>query len=261
MDKKMDKTYKEIRLNSFSTHLPLDKDLAAIIEGYDTHSFLLNPSGQNIFLYLTYFVKNLIEYHFQDSSELKILDWGCGKGQFTYLLNKLGIPITSCDISSGAEDSAFGQATPIISYSSFSVDILTHSFELPYESNSMDVVLSVGVLEHVSNDFESLKEVNRILKNGGLFVCFNLPYVFSWTQRLAHLRGNFYHDRLYSKKLVYDLTKKTGFEILDLWHRQLFPKNTINYPFYRLFESLDQSMVNSTLLKYLATNIEFVAMK
>jgi SAM-dependent methyltransferase len=257
----MNKTYKSIRLNAFSKSLQFDKDLAEVIKDYDTHYFLLNPAGQNIYQYLTYFVKNLIEYHFQDNSQLKILDWGCGKGHVTYLLKKLGIPVTSCDISSNAEDSAFGQDTPIINNYSFPIDILTHQFELPYESNSMDVVLSVGVLEHVPNDIESLKEVNRILKKDGLFICFNLPYVFSWTQHLAHLRGDFYHDRLYSKKLIYSLTKNSGFEILDLWHRQLLPKNNINYPYYQLFESLDQLIVNSSLLKYLATNIEFVAKK
>ncbi|WP_425214653.1 class I SAM-dependent methyltransferase [Tumidithrix helvetica] len=238
--------------------MPLDKNLIEIIKEYKNHFFLINPSGQNVYLYLTYFVKNLIEYHFSGNSYLKILDWGCGKGHVTYFLHKLGFLVTSCDVLSGSED---WQSNPIIASSCFSVDELSHPFKLPYDDNSMDVVLSVGVLEHVPNDIESLKEINRILKNDGLFICFNLPYVFSWTQRLAHLRGDFYHDRLYSKRLVYDLARNSNFEILDFWHRQLLPKNYISYPFYRFFESLDQLLVNWTPLKYLATNIEFVAKK
>lgn len=125
----------------------------------------------------------------------------------------------------------------------------------------MDVVLSVGVLEHVDNDLESLKEINRILKLGGLFFCFNLPYVFSWTQNLAHIKGNYYHDRLYSKFRVYELLGNTSFELLDMWHRQLLPKNSLKYPAYQFFELLDQFFTEHTPLKNFATNVEFVASK
>ncbi len=53
----------------------------------------------------------------------------------------------------------------------------------------------------------------------------------------------------------------TGFTLLDIWHRQLLPKNTVRYPNYRAFERLDQMLVNFTPLRYFATNIEFVAAK
>jgi hypothetical protein len=53
---------------------------------------------------------------------------------------------------------------------------------------------------------------------------------------------------------------RAGFHVLDIWHRQLFLKNSVRYPFYRFFEALDQGLVQYTPLKYFATNIEFVAM-
>jgi hypothetical protein len=53
----------------------------------------------------------------------------------------------------------------------------------------------------------------------------------------------------------------SGFALLDLWHRQLLPKNNIRYPQYQFFELLDQFFTKYTPLKYLATNIEFVATK
>jgi hypothetical protein len=74
-----------------------------------------------------------------------------------------------------------------------------------------------------------------------------------------HMRGDFYHDRLYSKGRVKRLLGDADFGLLDIWHRQLFPKNTFRYPAYRMFESIDQFLSRATWLKYLATNIEFVA--
>jgi ubiquinone/menaquinone biosynthesis C-methylase UbiE len=60
----------------------------------------------------------------------------------------------------------------------------------------------VGVLEHVPNDQASLSEIVRVLKPDGLFFCFFLPTTLSWTQKVAHMRGNDYHDRLYDEKMV-----------------------------------------------------------
>lgn len=261
MDSMSDK-YSKVRKQVFSTPVDLDPKLIEFVDGTDSHNFLKNPAGQNVYLYLTLFIKRLSEYYFSKKiHELKILDWGCGKGQVTYLLRRLGATPISCDVQSGMSDSSFAQERPILDKVGIVVEPLFHEYALPFESNSMDIILSFGVLEHVPNDFESLKEINRLLKPKGLFFCFNLPYIFSWTQRLAYIRGNYYHDRLYSKSHVFELLKKTGFNLLDFWHRQLFPKNNVRYPYYQLFELLDQFFTNRTPLRYLATNIEFVASK
>lgn len=233
-----------------------------MVQGVDTHRFLINPASHQIFLYLTEFIKAFSEHHWGRSiTELRILDWGCGKGQISYLLHKQGAILTSCDRVSGEEDSSFHQLTPILDQTGIWVDGLTHESQLPYEDGSMDGVLSVGVLEHVKDDRASLKEIYRILKPGGLFFCFFLPQTFSWTQRVAHLRGNTYHDRLYSRSQVEQLMGSTGFQIMDFWYRQILPKNSIRYPAYRQIERVDQWITRFTPLRYLATNIEFVACK
>ena len=58
-----------------------------------------------------------------------------------------------------------------------------------------------------------------------------------------------------------DLLRNAGFELHDLWYRQLFPKNSIAYPAFRVFEQIDQLLTRYTPLRYFATNIEFVAEK
>lgn len=253
---------RQIRRQVFARSFPLDQDLIRMVQGVETHRFLTNPASHQIFLYLTEFVKACSEAHWDRSiTELRMLDWGCGKGQISYLLRKHGAILTSCDRVSGQEDSSFHQQTPILDQTGISVDALDHDIYLPYEDSSMDGVLSVGVLEHVRDDRASLQEIYRILKPGGLFFCFFLPQTFSWTQRLAHVRGNTYHDRLYSRSQVYQLMGSTGFQILDFWYRQILPKNSIRYPAYRQIELIDQWITDFSPLRCLATNIEFVACK
>jgi len=257
-------TVEKIRKDSFRAQIPLNKKLLKLIEsGGKDYLFLENPAEQNIYLYLCEYVKNLSEWYFKKSfKDLKILDWGCGKGQVTFLLREMNANIISSDIESESNDSAFGQdATPIIAKTNIRVVPLRHEYFLPFGDQEFDVVLSFGVLEHTPNNLESLKEINRILKPEALFFCFNLPYFLSWTQRLAYIRGNFYHNKLYRKTEVRNLLNKSNFNLIDIWHRQLLPKNTVRYHKYRFFEAIDQFLVSHTFLKYFATSIEFVAHK
>jgi SAM-dependent methyltransferase len=252
-----------IRQESFSKAIPYDQELATMVAGSPSHTFLVNAASQNTYLYQVEFIRSLCESHFRRSlPELALLDWGCGKGHVSFLLKRLGAQVTSCDYCSAEtqdEDSAFGQDVPIIRDAAIAVDRLVDATQIPYAAESFDGVLSFGVLEHVTDDVSSLKEIRRILRPGGLFFCFNLPYFLSWTQRLIRLAGHPYHERLYSKSLTQSLLDRTGFGLADIWHRQLFPKNKVRYPFYRAFESADQFLTNRTPLKYFATNIEFVA--
>mgnify|MGYP000871092345 FL=1 len=260
---KNSKMVKEIRNNSFRKYIPLNQKLLNIINDIDKDYFLSkNPAGQNIYLYLCEYVKNFSEWYFKKSPQnLKVLDWGCGKGQVTFLLKEMNFNVISCDLNKKTNDSAFGQIAPIIEKANIKIIPLEHEYLLPFSNECFDIVLSFGVLEHVSNDQESLKEINRVLKPEGLFFCFNLPYFLSWTQRLAHFKGDFYHNRLYNKNKVINLLNKSNFYLIDLWHRQLFPKNNIKYSKYRVFETIDQFLVAHTFLKYFATSIEFVAYK
>jgi SAM-dependent methyltransferase len=253
----------KIRQVSFRKKYDLDTQLINTVSESASNQFLTNPPIHTIYLYLVDFVTQLsAKWTEKDLSDIKMLDWGTGKGHISYLLQKKGVKVTSCDIfDSEATDSTFGQDTPILKEFGIEVDPLEHPYKLPYEDESFDVLLSFGVLEHVPNDEESIKEISRVLRKDGLFFCFHLPQPLSWTQKIQHLRKNFYHDRFYTKKTIDHLTKVSGLEVLDMWHRAFFPKNTINYPMHHTVEKLDLFFTENTFLKHLATNIEFVATK
>lgn len=259
----MKNSVRSFRTEIFSTDWPLDQDIREIAAPLPSHSFLANPSGQYAYVYLTRFVKALSERHFGcPFNELDVLDWGCGKGHVSKLIRDLGPKrLESCDLLSDKGDSTFGQDVPIVNRFGIKVKPLHHEYVLPYDSASFDALLSVGVLEHVSNERASLAEIARVLKPKGLFFCFFLPARFSWTQQVCRWRGENYHDRLYTKDRVRTMLNPAGLQLLDLWYRQILPKNSTRYPNFRLFEKVDQFTTEYTPLRYFATNIEFVGVK
>ncbi len=260
--------WKSIRRTSFRQKHTLNEEIMRLAQQEKNHAFLANPPILLIYTYLVNYMQQMAGAWFNPANGLKILDWGSGKGHITFLLQEAyqgtNTEVVSCDIADSElahDDSSFLQNTPIIRDKNIQVVPLNHAYQLPFSDNSFDVVISMGVLEHVPQDQNSLHEINRILKPNGLLFCFFLPYQWSWTQQLAHLRGNYYHDRLYGKQQVQQMLATSSFRLLDMWHRQLFPKNSVQYPYYSRFEYLDQWLCQYTPFKYLATNVEFVACK
>src|SRR6202042_785239 len=95
---------------------PLDEEIRETAATVPSHSFLANPSGQYLYVYLTRFVKALSEDRFKRPfGDLSVLDWGCGKGHVSKLLRDLGPKtLDSCDLLSDRDDSTFGQEIPLI---------------------------------------------------------------------------------------------------------------------------------------------------
>jgi SAM-dependent methyltransferase len=257
----------KLRKRSFNKNYDFDNELISLLSDKKTcepgkiggsHDFLLHPLTHYTHIYLVEYLCEFIT-HWYNGNAVQILDWGCGKGQITYLCRKRGLNIISCDIYEKRGDSAFGQYTPIIDALGINVVPLEHPHELPFGENTFEVVLSFGVLEHVQNDMESVKEIRRILKPNGLFFCFYLPSKYSWRNHLEHLKGNYYHDRLYSIKQVKNILENNRLKILDLWIRDVMPFR--GHSWFRTAEKIDQWFYNYTPLKHFATHIEFAAYK
>jgi ubiquinone/menaquinone biosynthesis C-methylase UbiE len=149
----------------------------------------------------------------------RFLDWGCKDALDSYLIRTTTseeVEIFACDVQKGNQE-IFGQKANII-YSE-----LTHYYQLPYENNYFDAVIGSGVLEHVPNDFESLKELYRIIKPDGHLMITFLPNELSYTESLNQLFRNRGHNRRYSMQEIKKMLLHTGFVPVDWGYHQLTP--------------------------------------
>jgi SAM-dependent methyltransferase len=234
-----------------------DDFLSGVARATPSHRFLGN-SVQAVYVRQVAFLSAILQdYQNVPAQQIKVLDWGCGKGHITYLLRSRGFDVTSSDVVNEVDDTTMlGQDAPILRTSLIPVVPLRHPSDLPFKDGEFDCVLSFGVLEHVESDIASLHEIRRILKPGGLLFVTFLPYFLSWTQALARLRGIGYHDRLYNKGRLLQLADNAGFQLASAFYGQLLPKNSVPISFDKALEPLDRFMCDHTPLKHLATNLE-----
>ena len=100
---------------------------------------------------------------------------------------------------------------------------------LPYPDGFFDVVVSVGVLEHVresgGEERASLKEIRRILKPGGAFVGYHIPNRWSWIERLSSLfPAKHHHRRRYTKATFRALLQGCGLEAAEIRNYGFLPR-------------------------------------
>ena len=109
-------------------------------------------------------------------NRIAVLDWGGHDGVLAQLLYDAGATnITVYDV---------GEALPPFNFDRFpslrhvKTAHSTDTVVLPFSDDEFDVVLSVGVLEHVPFMADSLKELHRVLKSKGSLFVFHFPNRF-----------------------------------------------------------------------------------
>jgi SAM-dependent methyltransferase len=105
--------------------------------------------------------------------------------------------------------------------------------QLSLDSNSVDVFISSGVLEHVREDGIGqeetiLREIHRVLKEGSLFFIWNLPAKLGTSEILAGITGKWHHQYRYWKKEILTLLENSNFEILYSDKHKFFPGAAMN---------------------------------
>lgn len=149
-----------------------------------------------------------------------ILDWGCADAIDACLMRMVNpeVDLHGCDVRDDI-------CATTRRFSKLQYEVLEHPFRLPYDDSRFDVVISNGVLEHVPNDGESLKEIYRILRPSGFFLISFLPNHLSYTEVAARKIG-FGHRRLYSLRELKRMLLHSGFEPIECGYHQLLPSLT-----------------------------------
>ena len=100
-----------------------------------------------------------------DASGQRVLDLGCGDGEFTPLLASHGANVLGLDISTDL----LGLARRRIELDGFGKQVRPlcgSAHGIPLHSDSVDVVFGMAVLHHLDLDLAA-REVHRVLKPGG----------------------------------------------------------------------------------------------
>ena len=106
----------------------------------------------------------------------KILDLGCGDGDYSKILKDLGYQVIACDL----DEERFQYKDKI----EFRKCDITQNLEFP--EKVFDYVLLLEVIEHLKDPYSVVKEINRILKVNGILVI-STPNVLNLKSRLRFL--------------------------------------------------------------------------
>jgi SAM-dependent methyltransferase len=147
-------------------------------------------------------------------SRLMILDAGCGSGALMKVLEDRGTAV-GIDISEEAMHYSGMRGVRYLVQGSTAM--------IPFKDSQFDVVFSIDVLYHqgVEDDVVALRELHRVLKEGGALVM-NLPaynFLFSSHDRVVHTRSRYTRAEITGKLC------KAGFTIRKATYRNslLFP--------------------------------------
>src|SRR3989338_1605658 len=180
----------------------------------------------------------------QRPAKLRILDIGCGSGDFLTHINSKVFEKYGVEVNPHGYEKCKRQGLKV-----FNGELKDIGFEMGY----FDVITMWHVLEHVDEPENLLIEVRRILKSGGLLIVAT-PNTDSWGFKLG-LKDWFHLDSprhliLYNRRSLGILLEKTGFKVkkfkkisydfpLDLfWSVRKYKFRFFIYFLYPLFKIL-----------------------
>lgn len=165
----------------------------------------------------------------------RVLDWGCGNGHFAWWLSRMdGVAVDAFSFEPRPPALA---ARPAVAHTQGDP---REPVALPYPDARFDVVFGVGVLEHVwqvgGDETASLREIRRVLKPGGRFVCHHFPNRHGWIEPVSRAlggaarglggRGTF-HFRKYRRAEIRALCDAAGVELLRTRRYNMIPRNML----------------------------------
>ena len=107
----------------------------------------------------------------------RVLEYGAGAAGISLYLAERGHDAHICDLSPYALQVAQRNQATHANEVSLTSAIVANTLQLPYATNSFDVVMSYGLLEHfeLASLHQLLDETIRVLRPGGLFVADIVP--------------------------------------------------------------------------------------
>jgi len=204
-----------------------------------------SPKGIMGFLYqkLIRFEKNRHQasYELLPLSGEKLLDIGCGSGDFIFMIRDKFRECYGIDVSEKRIIKANEKAKEYSNQEKF------HFFEcdvdegLQFPDNFFDTITCISVLEHVFNPPNLITEINRVLKPGGIFIV-QVPNIAWMPHRVQLLLGklpttggkyldvDWEHLHNFTESTIVTLLTNTGFKIKSISSSGILIKYRIWWP-------------------------------
>lgn len=180
------------------------------------------------------------------------MDWGCGPALPSLILSRVRPDLKLRAANFDMEIQTFKL---LWDAAGLQVENLQHPWQLPWPDNSLDAVISSGVLEHVPHEQMSLAEVYRVLRHEGKFVISGLPARYSLVEWFNRCTGRPNHPRRYTLPQARQLLLSCGFHVVWSAFRCSCPQATPwADPAFRVWERLP-------VLRHLTQNLVLVGAK
>lgn len=155
----------------------------------------------------------------------KILDQGCGIGQYTFSAYKIGFQnIIGLDFSEKLLKLARKNAKNL----KYNIKFVKGDIRnMPFKENFFDAVISGGIVEHVPETEKTISELSRVLKKNG-YLLIHVPHkisIFTITKKIQQFFGIWKcgYEKSFTKKYFSKLLKENGFEIKDYFLSEFKP--------------------------------------
>ena len=151
----------------------------------------------------------LIKYlfdRFEMKPGMKILEPGCGRGEFLRVFKSLGMDAVGLDRSEETRDLL---AEDSIELETCDVEAPTG---LPFPNDSFDVIYNKSFMEHLRYPDIFLNEAFRVLKPGGMILCL-IP---DWESNYKTYFDDFTHRTPFTKPSLEDIYKICDFEKISV---------------------------------------------
>lgn len=180
---------------------PAVRDYSSVYEDQQCFSSTFNVFARNL-------ASSLVEKH--DLRNKKILEIGCGKGDFLALLcelgNNSGVGIDPAYIENRVDGKALNRLTFISDY-----------YSEKYADYHGDLICCRHTLEHIPNTFEFLSGLRRAIGNRlDTVVFFELPDVTRVLRELAFWDIYYEHCSYFSQGSLARLFRSCQFDVVDL---------------------------------------------
>lgn len=176
----------------------------------------------------------------------KLLEIGCGRGEFLTAFQKLGLDCYGADM---CDSSVKISGKLDVKKTDISKD------KLPFEDNTFDIVYHKSLIEHLHSPINLMEETLRVLKPGGITIILTPD----WASQMKVFYEDFTHFRPYDMTSLRDLLEIKGFSNVS---SELFYQLPLvwHYPFLKVFSKLLQLFISTPKARKLTkiTKIKFI---